>query len=37
MTMPTLTANQGVSMAPRTIRPYSGRELLLVRRAAGIE
>ncbi|HEX5188990.1 MAG TPA: hypothetical protein VFW16_05595 [Streptosporangiaceae bacterium] len=25
-TMPTLTANHGVSIAPRTMRPYSGRE-----------
>jgi hypothetical protein len=27
ITMPTLTANHGVSIAPRSIRPYSGRDL----------
>jgi len=32
-TMPTLTANHGVSIAPRSMRPYSGQETMrLIRR-----
>jgi hypothetical protein len=31
--MPTLTANHGVSIAPLTMRPYSGRDPVLASRA----